>query len=178
MIALIFLNIYILIKFRKEIKFKNLIITVYFFTCLLLSKDVLQWVFSYTSMVTLTIFEFMKSNIAKLIAIILVTIIATFFILLFFAFSILFLVICLLLSGNYNIIYGTHYYCEKNYEIYAYSSGALGIAHYNIGKHYEFLDIDGIIYIYYSERNEVSEKDYYNFLKNYECRLVSDNYGS
>lgn len=78
MIALIFLNIYILIKFRKEIKFKNLIITVYFFTCLLLSKDVLQWVFSYTSMVTLTIFEFMKSNIAKLIAIILVTIIATF----------------------------------------------------------------------------------------------------
>ena len=52
--------------------------------------------FSYTSMVTLTIFEFMKSNIAKLIAIILVTIIATFFILLFFAFPILFLVICLL----------------------------------------------------------------------------------
>ena len=67
-----------------------------------------------------------------------------------------------------------HYFCDNNYEVYAYSAGAMDRFHYSIGKHYEFLDINDIIYISYNERNEVSQKEYNEYLKTHKCKLVGE----
>ena len=42
----------------------------------------------------------------------------------------------------------------------------------------EFMNIDGIIEINYSDRNEVSEEKYNNFLKTHSCKLVGDEDGT
>ena len=67
-----------------------------------------------------------------------------------------------------------HYYCEDNYEVYGYSAGAMDSMHYSIGKYYKFLNIGDVIYAVYSERNEVSEGEYKDYLKNHGCRLADD----
>ena len=72
----------------------------------------------------------------------------------------------------------THYYCNKNYEIYSYSNSAGDIFHYSIGKHYDFLNINDIIHITYNEQNEVKKYDYDNYLKKHKCRFVGDINGS
>ena len=72
----------------------------------------------------------------------------------------------------------THYYCNKNYEIYSYSNSAGDIFHYSIGKHYDFLNINDIIHITYNEQNEVKKYDYDNYLKKHKCRLAGDINGS
>ena len=84
-------------------------------------------------------------------------------------------IVCIISNDIYNDM---HYYCENNYEVYTYSGGAMDKFHYSIGKYYDILDIDGIIYISYNERNEVSKKKYDNYLKEHKCRLVSDINGS
>ena len=40
------------------------------------------------------------------------------------------------------------------------------------------MNIDGIIEINYSDRNEVSEEEYNNFLKTHCCKLVGDEDGT
>ncbi len=67
-----------------------------------------------------------------------------------------------------------HYYCENNYEVYSFSKGAMDKFHFSIGKHYEILNIDKVIYIFYSKRNEVSIEDYNNYLNTHNCRLVDE----
>ena len=169
MIVLIILNIIVLIKFRKRIKFKILIIVFHFFIWVLFSKNSLQCFFGISNIIILIAIGFIESNFIKVIAILIT---------LFFAvFSIPLLFVCLLayVIGINNVIYDDmHYFCENNYEVYSYSAGAMDHFHYSIGKHYEFLDIDGIIYISYNERNEVSQKEYNNYLNTHKCKLVGD----
>jgi len=177
MIILIALNVIILIIFRKDIKCKSLVILAYCFIWLF-SKNALQCVFSISSMITLIITGFMESNFIKVISIL----ITIFFIV--FAMPLLFIYLLAFgtgmgeESGRNDIYNDMHYYCENNYEVYSFSQGAMDKFHYSIGKHYEFLDIDGIIYVSYNERNEVSEEEYNNYLKHHKCRLVSDINGS
>lgn len=83
----------------------------------------------------------------------------------------------LFVSGN-DIYEDTHYYCNDDYEIYSYSGGAFDGFHYIIGKHYEFINIDGIIEVNYSEKNEVSKEEYDVFLKDHNCKLVGDEGGN
>ena len=92
-------------------------------------------------------------------------------------YMIFFLMLVYIVSGN-DIYEDTHYYWNDNYEIYSYSGGAFDGFHYSIGKHYEFMNIDGIIEINYSDRNEVSEEKYNNFLKTHSCKLVGDEDGT
>lgn len=98
--------------------------------------------------------------------------------------SLPYLFFCLLLSydlvkqeGLDDIYEDTHYYCNNNYEIYSYSSGMLDSFHYSIGKHYEFLNIDDIIYIAYRERNEITKDEYDNYISNHNCYLVGEQNG-
>lgn len=176
MINLIIANIFTLVKCKKDIKCKSLVIIIYFFIWLF-SKNYFQCFFALSTMITLIIIGFMESNFIKVISILML--------LFFIRFWVPILFICLLLFGTEineekginHIFDDMHYYCENNFEVYSYSLGAMDSFHYSIGKHYEFLSIDDIIYISYNKRNEVSKEDYDNYLKSHSCRLVSDKDG-
>ena len=178
MIVLIFLNIIILIKFRKRIKLKGLIIVIYFFICLLFSKNALQCFFAISNMITLVAIGFMESNFIKVISILITIFFAVFSMPLLFVYLLAYCTDISEESGRNDIYDDMHYFCENNYEVYSYSAGAMDSFHYSIGKHYEILDIDGIIYISYNERNEVSQEEYNNYLNTHKCKLVSDVNGS
>lgn len=178
MIVLIILNIIILTKFRKRIKFKGLIIVIYFFTWMLLSKNALQCLFGISNMFTLIIIGFMESNFIKVISILITIFYVMFSMPLLFAYLLTFGTGISEESGRNDIYKDMHYFCENNYEVYSYSAGAMDKFHYSIGKHYEFLDINGIIYISYNERNEVSQGEYANYLNAHNCKLVGDINGS
>lgn len=179
MLFLIIINIIVLIKFREKIKFKALIIVVYFFIWVLLSKNAWQCTFGLSNMIALMIIGYMESNSLKVITVLITLFFVIFSMPLFFASILAFGVIGEDKEIERNDIYDDmHYYCENNYEVYSYSAGAMDSFHYSIGKYYEFLDINGIIYVSYNERNEVSEKEYSNYLKRHKCRLVGDINGS
>ena len=79
------------------------------------------------------------------------------------------------INNDVNDIYkDMHYYCDNNYEAYAYSEGAMDRFHYSVGKHYEILNIKGLIYIRYSERNEVTNVEYQEMIKNHNGKLVGE----
>ena len=81
-------------------------------------------------------------------------------------------------SGMNDIYDDMHYYCNNNYEVYSYSAGAMDSFHYSIGKHYEILNISGIINISYNERNEKTLDEYEIYLETHNCELVGDKNGS
>jgi len=147
MIILIFVNVFMLIIFRKKIKYQSLVIFIYFLVWSL-SKNTLQCILGISSMITLIITGFMDSRLFKVITV-LITITIFFS---FFKLPLLFIYLLAfstrLIEGNErNDIYNdTHYYCENNYEVYAFSQGAMDKFHYSIGKHYE-ITYD-ILYIY------------------------------
>lgn len=179
MLFIIILNIFILIKFRGRIKLKGLIIIVNIFIVWSLSlKNNWQLIFGISNMITLISIGFMESNFIKVVAVLIT--------LFFTVFSGPLLFVYLLVYGTSlgeevgrNDIYDDmHYYCENNYEVYSYSAGAMDSFHYSIGKYYEFLDINGIIFISYNERNEVSQEEYNNYLNTHKCKLVGDVNGS
>lgn len=178
MIALIVLNIIILIKFRKRIKLKGLIIVVYFFIWFLFSKNALQCCFGITNIFTLIAIGFMESNFIKVISVLITLFFVVFSMPLLFVYLLAYGTGISKESGRNDIYDDMHYYCENNYEVYSYSAGAMDSFHYSIGKHYEFLDIDGIIFISYNERNEVSQEEYNNYLNTHKCKLVGDVNGS
>ena len=177
MIVLVVANFIILVLFRKNIKFKSLVILIYF--CIwFFSKNTLQCIFSISSMIVLMITGFMENIFIKVI---------TVFITIFFGvFSMPLLFVYLFAFGTglseereKNYIYDDmHYYCSNNYEVYSYSAGAMDSFNYSIVKYYDILDIDGIIYISYNKRNEVSREEYERFLKKHKCNLVGDINGS
>ena len=177
MILLIIINSIVLFILNKKISFKKIILIIYIFT-IVKSKNQLQFFFALSNIIILCIIGFQESNLIKTISLFILIITLTYFLPLLFAF--------LLEFGTeldedvyMNKIYeDTHYYCNKNYEIYSYSYSAGDVFHYSIGKHYDFLNINDIIHITYSEQNEVKKYDYDNYLKKHKCRLVGDINGS
>lgn len=172
MITIIILNIILLFKLKNEIKCKSMAIII-FFIIWIFSKDIYGVIFGISSMITIISIGFIESNIIKIISIIITIIISIAALPLFYLFIFVFA-----LSGGSrdNQIYeDTHYYCNNNTEIYSYSAGAMDSFHYSIGKHYVILDFNDIIYISYNEqRNEVSQKEYSEYLKTHKCKLVGD----
>ena len=178
MMILTILNIIVLIKFRKRIKFKGLIIVIYLFIWFLFSKNTLQCFFGISNIITLIAIGFIESNFIKVISILITLFLIVFSIPLSF-------VLILTYGTNMSeeldrsdIYENMHYHCENNYEVYSYSAGAMDRFHYSIGKYYESLNIDDIIYISYNERNEVSQEEYNNYLNTHKCKLVGDVNGS
>lgn len=171
MFLLIMLNVFILIIFRKRIRYKTLIIIVYLFSWLF-SKNALQCFFAFSNIMLLCITGCMEKYSIKIISVLIVILgYINFFPLLF---------IFLLAFGTgldeevgVNGIYDDmHYYCDNNYEVYSYSAGAMDSFHYNIGKHYEILNLSGIINISYIEKNEKTYDDYKTYLETHNCKLV------
>lgn len=171
MILLIIINSIVLFILNKKISFKKIILIIYIFT-IVKSRNQLQFFFVLSNIIILCIIGFQESNLIKTISIFILIITLTYSLPLLFVF--------LLEFGteldedvHMNKIYeDTHYYCNKNYEIYSYSNSAGDVFHYSIGKHYDFLNINDIIHITYNEQNEVKKYDYNNYLKKHKCRLV------
>lgn len=177
MILIIIINILIVFKYKKDIKYKGIICIIYFFTWIF-SKNVLQCYFNFSNIVILIITGFMDSKFIKLLSILITLFVSVFFFPLYFIF--LFTV-----GGSFNeeserndIYEDMHYYCDKNVEVYSFSAGAMDSFHYSIGKYYDILHIDGIIDITYNKRREVSQLKYDKYLKNNNCTLVGDRYES
>lgn len=168
MLLLIVLNAIIIVRNKDEIKYKSLIII--FFLILLFAKDIWNLLFYISNIITFMLVGIAESKYIQK-AIILSAIIFILFIPYIFL-----LTISIILNDVYgNTIYeDTHYFCENNYEIYSYSAGAMDKFHYNIGKHYEILNIDGIISITYSEINEQNKSEYDKYIKEYDCQLVGE----
>ena len=177
MIIIIIANAIILIVFRKDIKYKEVVCAIYFFTWLF-SKNIPQCFFNFSNIILLVGIGLIDSMFMRVFAIIIGLIVSIFFLPLFFVFLLCFGTSMSEESGRNDIYEDMHYYCENNYEVYSYSAGAMDSFHYSIGKHYEFLDIDGIIFISYNERNEVSQEEYNNYLNTHKCKLVGDVNGS
>ena len=177
MIIIIIANAIILIVFRKDIKYKEVVCVIYFFTWLF-SKNIPQCFFNFSNIILLVGIGLIDSMFMRVFAIIIGLIVSIFFLPLFFVFLLCFGTSMSEESGRNDIYEDMHYYCENNYEVYSYSAGAMDSFHYSIGKHYEFLDIDGIIFISYNERNEVSQEEYNNYLNTHKCKLVGDVNGS
>lgn len=171
MILLIIINSIILFILNKKISLKKIILIIYIFT-IVKSRNQLQFFFALSNIIILCIIGFQECNLIKTISIFILIITLTYSLPLLFVF--------LLEFGTeldedvyMNKIYeDTHYYCNKNYEIYSYSNSAVDVFHYSIGKHYDFLNINDIIHITYNEQNEVKKYDYDNYLKKHKCRLV------
>lgn len=173
MILVIILNLFILVKFRKDIKYKNIVIIIYFFIWLF-SKDALQCYFDFSNIFILCITGFKESIFIKVLTILIGTFVALFYLPLCFIFAVSFGNEFDGKDGMSDVYEDTHYYCKNHYEIYAYSSGAMDHYHYSIGKYYKIFNIDGIIYIAYQERNEKSREDYQEYLDNHDCYLVGE----
>lgn len=168
MFSIIILNIIVINKYKKEIKYKSLIIIS--FLIMLSSKDSYNLIFYITNIITFIIVGISESKINQ-ITIIIVGIIFV----VFHPLIILYIFIVILgLNDNPSIYEEMHYHCDNNYNVYAYSGGAMDSFHYNISKYYEILNIDGIITITYNKRNEKNYEEYNNFIKHHKCKLVGE----
>lgn len=177
MFAIIMVNAIILIIFRKKIKYKTLIIIVYLLIWLF-SKNTLQCFFDFSNIILLCVTGFMEKHSIKIISVLIVIFGYIFFLPLFFVFLLAFGTGLDEESGMNDIYDDMHYYCNNNYEVYSYSAGAMDSFRYSIGKHYEILNISGIINISYNERNEKTQDEYETYLEIHNCELVGDKNGS
>lgn len=177
MIIVIILNSLILIKFKQEIKGKGIVI-IFYFLIWLYSKNMLQCFFDFSNILVLCMIGFMESNFIKVISILISLFGAVFFLPFYFIFLLTFGTSFGEEVGRDDIYEDTHYYCDEHYEIYSDSLGAMDGFHYSIGKYYEILNLDGILYVSYHERISKTEKEYSTFLKSHSCKLVGDKNGS
>lgn len=172
MALIILLNILIIIKYKKEIKYKSLIIIS--FLLMLFSKDIYNLVFYITNIITFIVVGISESKINQITIILVGVIFAVFHpVILLYIF-----IVILGLNDNSSIYEEMHYHCENNYNVYAYSGGAMDQFHYNISKYYEVLNVYDIITIIYDKRNETSYEEYNNYIKNHNCKLVGETHGS
>ena len=164
----ILINSFILIQFRKNIKYKGTICLIFFFMWFF-SKDILQCFLAFFTIGILCITGFTENTHMKVITICILTFNFLFFIPITFIFLIRFH-----FHAGHDIYEDTHYLCEENDEIYSFSQGAMDRFHYSIGKYYEVLHIDGMIDIIYRKRNETSRQKYEEYIKNHICHLVGE----
>ena len=173
MILIIIINMIVLIIFKKKIKYKTFIIIIYWLLWLF-SKDIFQCLFAFSNILILCITGFMENNFIKIISILLIIYIYIFFLPLYFGLMLTFGVNLDEDKYRNDIYHDMHYYCDNNYEAYAYSAGAMDSFHYSIGKYYDILNYTDIINIVYRERNEKTLEEYKKFINNNNCKLVGD----
>lgn len=132
----------------------------------------MQYLFAFSNIIILCIIGFKENKFIKIFSIFFGIFIAFCWLPLLFALFILFDV-NLDEEKNMNNIYSDmHYYCDNNYEAYAYSTGFMDGFSYSIGKYYDILNYNDIINIVYRERNENTLEEYTNFIENNNCKLV------
>lgn len=170
MILIIIVKIIILIIFRKKINYKNILI-IYCLTSLF-TKNIMQYLFAFSNIIILCIIGFKENKFIKTFSIFFVMFIAFCWLPLLFALFILFGINLDEEKNTNNIYSDMHYYCDNNYEAYAYSTGFMDEFSYSIGKYYDILNYNDIINIVYRERNENTLEEYTNFIENNNCKLV------
>lgn len=164
------LNIVAIVKLKKNIKYKTTVLIVLFIIWLIVAKNPAQYLFALSTIITLAIIDLKETKPHKIVSIIILALLVVLsYPILSFAY-----IICYGTDINTErsrmVLYGeTVYYCEDNTEVYRYSSGAWDHMHYNVGKAYEFLNIDNVIHISYNTRHEVSKEDYDSFLDSHSC---------
>ncbi|MBE6146833.1 MAG: hypothetical protein E7168_00705 [Firmicutes bacterium] len=168
MTAFILFNIASIIKYKKDIKNKKLAL-ITSIIILIFSKNIYHTIFIATNTFLLLIITISTSKSLKMIIMLILCCI------LLSPYTFIYILIITLNSKKTSNIYeDTHYYCENNYEIYAYSSGAMDRFHYSIGKYYVLLNFGNIINISYRERNETTIEEYNYFLNTNNCSLVGE----
>ena len=177
MIIIMIVMAIILSVFSRVMRYKEVDCVIYLITWLF-SKNIPQCFFNFSNIIVLVGIGLIDSMFMRVFAIIIGLIISIFFLPLFFVFLLCFGTSMSEESGRSDIYEDMHYYCENNYEVYSYSAGAMDRFHYSIGKYYDILDINGIIYISYNERSEVSQEEYNNYLNTHKCKLIGDVNGS
>lgn len=175
MIIIIIIIVCILIKYSKDIKHKKLVVVLYFLIWLF-SKNILQCFFTFSNIIILMIILFVENKSMRVILILITILIIIFHFPIIFIFILKFGTDVNEERGLDDIYKDTHYYCENNYELYSYSAVMDGY-HYSVGKYYEILTVDDIIYISYNERNNITQQEYNDYLKSHNCSLVGDKDG-
>lgn len=168
MITIIIVNIIVLLKFKKEIKFKKICFIVFFIT-FIFGKNIFQMLFCLSNVITICILEYGSKNIFfKIIS----TIISILLLLVL-------LVFCLILGTEDSYVNRIdeyqHYLCEEHYEAYAYSTGASSSFHYYVGKYYEIIK-PKLLYIRYSKQISTSREEYVDVVKKYNGKLKNEKY--
>lgn len=170
MFIIILANIFVLVKYRNRIKYKSFIIIAYFLLSLIIAKSMMQYLFGFLSMLVLILTGISKSKMIKVITVIMV-------ICFIFIYKLYFLVLAFSLGLNddedymVNRIYeDMHYYCDKGYEVYAYSAGAFDSYHYSVTKNYVILRIDKVINIVYMKSEDITYEEYEKYIKNNNCQ--------
>ena len=166
MIGLIITNIVILLKYKDEISYKKTIGVIYFLAWFF-SKNIFQCYFAFSNVIIICVIESLrnkKSNVPLIVMEVLLFLVPA-------------IIVSHLFIGNkYNkdfmrndISKDYYYLCEDNISSYRYSSSAKDSYHYSIGKYYEFVKINNILYIAYDERKEVPQKEYEEYIAEHEC---------
>ena len=173
MIVITILNVLMLVKYKKEIKFKSICLIAYFCTCLI-SKNIFQFIFVLSNIITLIVIGYIGEGIfIKIVSTLCIIILCILSPILIFVVSLIYGTGLNEEIGLSDIYEDTHYYCDNNYEAYEFSAGAMDRTHYSVGKHYEIINIKGL-YVRYSKRNETTYGEYLNTIEKYNGRLVGE----
>ena len=166
MIGLIITNIVILLKYKDEISYKKTIGVIYFLAWVF-SKNIFQCYFAFSNVIIICVIESLrnkKSNVPLIVMEVLLFLVP--------AIIVSHLFIGTRYDKNFmrNDISKDYYYlCDNNVSSYRFSGTANDSYHYSIGKYYEIVKINNLLYIAYDERNEVSQKEYKKYIAEHEC---------
>ena len=166
MIGLIIINGIILFKYKDEIDYKKVVGVIYFLAGFF-SKNIFQCYFAFSNVIIICVIESLcnkKSNVPLIVMEVLLFLVP--------AIIVSHLFIGTRYDKNFmrNDISKDYYYlCDNNVSSYRFSGTANDSYHYSIGKYYEIARIDNLIYIAYDERNEVSQKEYEEYIAEHEC---------
>lgn len=164
---LIVVNAIILIIFRKDIKYKDLLCTLYCFIWVF-SKNLPQLFFAVSNIIIFFFTSPFKSKILKGCGGIAISLL-------------LYVIFMFSYDENINedfsrsnIHSNKHYYCENNYEAYVLTASAIDSYHFCIGIYRDILNIDDLIQISYNKASDVSYEEYDNFLNTHKCKLIGE----
>jgi len=169
MILFIVFNVDTIRKYFKDIKYKKILTIIFFITTILLARNGLQYIFGIINVITLIIVCFKEKLLGKVISIITTIIIIALSLPLLLNYLFRFGTTLSIDSDRNDIYKDTHYYCKNNHEIYAHSKGAASSYKYSNGKYHEYINIDNLIKVYYSERTNISEEEYKNYQVSNKC---------
>ena len=166
MIGLIIINGIILFKYKDEIDYKKVVGVIYFLAGFF-SKNIFQCYFAFSNVIIICVIESLRNKKSNVPLIVME-------VLLFLVPSII--VSHLFIGTRYdknfmrNDISKDYYYlCDNNVSSYRFSGTANDSYHYSIGKYYEIVKINNLLYIAYDERNEVSQKEYKKYIAEHKC---------
>ena len=166
MIGLIIINGIILFKYKDEIDYKKVVGVIYFLAGFF-SKNIFQCYFAFSNVIIICVIESLrnkKSNVPLIVMEVLLFLVP--------AIIVSHLFIGTRYDKNFmrNDISKDYYYlCDNNVSSYRFSGTANDSYHYSIGKYYEIVKINNLLYIAYDERNEVSQKEYEEYIAEHKC---------